>query len=115
MTRATWLGAGGAWDWRGDVLEGVVDFCADEEDEVGHVNPEHEDDEGGEGSVQARVVAEVSDVEIESGVGADESDRDEEGAGTQPGPGAARVGKKIIHQIQAEAHKDESGGPTQDF
>lgn len=95
--------------------EEVVGFGADEEDEARHINPDHEDDEGGESAVEMRVIAEMSDVEIEAQGCDDESEGNEQRPGSEPAPAAAAVGQKKIDQIDANAHENESCGPAEQF
>jgi len=99
----------------GDVLDGVIGLGANQENQAGDVNPQHQDDEGGEGAVQPRKVIEMSEIEAESGGRDDKGDGGEDPARSQPCPPALHIGKAIIDEIEAETHQEERGDPAGDL
>lgn len=116
------LGGGSANWWRRGELAGRVeavvaadgvDFAAEQDGDAGHVHPQHEDDDGGEGAVGGAVVAEVGDVEAESRGGQGDEDGGDHVAGGKEAEFGFGVGGDEVGDGQGEQERGGDDDPAQ--
>lgn len=90
----------------------MVDFGTYQEDQAGHIDPEHEDDEAGEGAVDSGISVEMLEVEIEALGGGDQGCYGEDRAGTKPAEAAFFGRQKVIQQANGGGHQNQRENPA---